>query len=267
MILVHVFQQQHAPEQPNVVNASEKCVSEERAVTHPDPASERILRTQRRSERRQQWRSEKKHRQRMEKRQLRKEERRRRINEQRLEGQRREFDRIRDTRMKAEEETTAVRTQSQVRGNSDEDNHDQRCRDDAPRVHDRQQVSRRTKTKTGGRQAATETNATHLKHDPQAGKAGRPTTMNEGCRESHLTSHVCVPRLPWHNETVLIGSGHPRFSQSLLRPLRHLPQPSRLTWGMAMPAACVRITRQAWKQTTSSIPLYDRRLASSLCHL
>jgi hypothetical protein len=189
MILVRAFQQQHAPKQSSVANAPKKRVSEERTVTHPDPTSERILRAQRRSERRQQWRSEKRRRQRKE-RQLRKEEKRRRNNEQRLEGQRREFERKCDARRKAEKGTAGARTQSQVRENSEEDNHDQRCKDEAPRVHDRQQTSRRTKTTMGGRQEATETGAAHQEHDPQTGKTSRPTTINEGF---HLMSHVCVP--------------------------------------------------------------------------
>ncbi|KAH9973360.1 hypothetical protein BGW80DRAFT_1310350 [Lactifluus volemus] len=176
MILVRAFQQQHAPEQSSVANAPKKRVSEERTVTHPDPASERILRAQRRSEKRQQWRSEKRRRQRKE-RQLRKDEKRRSNNEQRLEGQRREFER---------KWAADARTQSQVRENSEEDNHDQRCKDEAPRVHDRQQTSRRTKTKMGGRQEATETSAAHQEHDLQTGKTSRPTTINEGF---HLMSH------------------------------------------------------------------------------
>jgi hypothetical protein len=112
------------------------------------------------------------------------EERRRRNNERRLEGQRQEVERKREALRKAEEEA-AARTQSQAEENSDEGKpHDQRRKDEAPRVHGLQQISRRTEAKAGDQ--ATETSAAPLEHDTGAASP----TMNEECSESHLISQV-----------------------------------------------------------------------------
>jgi hypothetical protein len=196
------------------------------------------------------------------------EEERRRKNERRLEGQRQEFERKRDAQRKAEEEA-AARTPSLVKETSDEGKpHVQQRKVEAPRVHGGQQTSERMEGKADDQKAATGTSAVHLGDD--IGTAS-PTPMNEEFLGSHLMSRVCVPRSPWHNETVMINSfvmmGIPLVSQSQQRPLRRLPQrsqrviQSRITWDMAMPTACARATRQAWKPTTSSMPRYDRSLA------
>jgi hypothetical protein len=205
--LVHAAQQQNSLEQKtSISSALGQCAPEEHAIARSDSDPERTLRVQRRKEEKRPVRARRTKQWSPEKRaawEQQREEERRRKNERRLEGQRQEFERKRNAQRKAEEEA-AARTPSLLKETLDEGKpHDQQRKDEALQAHGEQQISERMEDKAGDQKATTGTSAAHLGNNPDTAS---PTPMNEEFLESHLMSRVCVPRSPWHNETVIINS-------------------------------------------------------------